>query len=127
LPKSIVGISNGGLNGLPQNPPETVIEETARQEIIEDQYEFSEWDQAQSIRCFVHPCDSSVWRQITGANPWHPPLTAKEYEEAGIPWFDGYRDDKKSLPENSSIPPDRIAQYRNMRRQGNIREFLENP
>lgn len=108
-------------------PTETVIEETARQEIIEDQYEFSEWDQTQTVRCFVHPCDSSVWRQITGANPWHPPLTSKDYKEASIPWSDDYGDDGKPIPENSSIMLDRIVQYANTRRRGEIREFLESP
>ena len=98
-----------------------------RQELHKDPYEFAEWEQAQTARCFVHPCDSSVWRQITDTNPPHPPLTAKDYEEAGIPWLDDYRDDGKPLPENSSITPDLIVQYGNTRRHGEIREFLDIP
>ena len=88
-----------------------------------------------------------VWRQVTGTNPPHPPLTAKEYKQAGIPWFDYYRDDLKPLkgskrlagvksvaqlgqeknsqplPENSSITPELIVQYGNTRRP-RIRELL---
>ena len=96
------------------------------------------------------PC-SMVWRQITGTNPPHPPLTAGEYKNAGIPWFDYYRDDQKPLkgskrlagvksvaqlgkennaqplPENTSITPELIVQYGNTRRPGEIREFSDTP
>ena len=38
---------------------EPAPEATARQEINEDEYDFAEWDQTQTIRCFAHPCDSA--------------------------------------------------------------------
>jgi hypothetical protein len=122
-----------------------------RQEIYQDPYDFADWDQTLTRRCFVHLCNSLVWREITGTNPPHPPLTAKEYQQAGIPWFDYYRDDLKPLkgserlagvksvaqlgkeknsqplPENSSIAPELIVQYGNTRRPGEIREFLDTP
>jgi hypothetical protein len=122
-----------------------------RQEIYQDPYDFADWDQTMTRRCFVHLCNSLVWRQVTGTNPPHPPLTAKEYQQAGIPWFDYYRDDlkplkgserlagvksvaqlgeeKKSrpLPESSSVTPELIVQYGNTRRPGEIREFLDAP
>lgn len=44
---------------------EPALDKTARQEIIEDPYQFAEWDQTQTTRCFVHPCHSMIWRQIT--------------------------------------------------------------
>jgi hypothetical protein len=120
-----------------------------RQEIYQDPHKFADWDQTQTRRCFVHLCNSLVWRQVTGANPPHPPLTAKEYQQARIPWFDYYRDDLKPLkgskrlagvksvaqlgdeknsqplPENSSIAPELIVQYGNTRRPGEIRAFLD--
>ncbi len=102
---------------------EPALEVATRQEILEDEYEFTAWDQAQTVRCFAQPCDSSLWRQITGSNPPLLPLTAKDYEEAGIPWLDDYRHDGKPLPENSSITPDRIVQSRNARQTVEIREF----
>ena len=105
---------------------EPALDEVARQAIIQDPYQFAEWDQSQTIRCFVHPCGPSVWRQITGAKLPHLPLTAQDYEEAGIPWCNAYRDDGKALPENPSITPDRVSQH-DTRRPGEIREFLDRP
>jgi hypothetical protein len=122
---------------------------TMRQEIYQDPHAFAEWDQTQTSRCFVHLCNSLVWRQVTCTTPPHPPLTAKEYTRAAVPWFDYYRDDQKPLrgskrlaevksvaqigeekrnmplPENSSITPELIVQYGNTRRPGEIREYLE--
>jgi hypothetical protein len=124
---------------------------TMRQEIYKDPYPFDDWDQSQSARCFVHLCNSMIWRQITGANPPHPPLTAREYKQSGIPWYDYYRDDLQSLtgskqlagaksvtqigkeknshplPENTSVAPETIIQYGNTRRLREIREFLDAP
>lgn len=124
---------------------------TIRQEIHADPYPFEVWDQDETSRCFVHLANSMTWRQITGENPPHPPITAAEYVEAGIPWFDHYRDDleplegseqfvkvksvkelgaekgEQPLPENTSITPQKIVQYGNARRPREIREFLENP
>ena len=120
-----------------------------RQEIYQDPHAFAEWDQTQTSRCFVHLCNSLVWRQVTGINPPHPPLTAKEYKRACIPWFDYYRDDLTAvdgskildgvksvaelgkakgtspLPDNSSIAPETIIQYGNTRRPEEVREWSE--
>lgn len=122
-----------------------------RQEIYHDHNPLTAWDQTQTRRCFIHLCNSMVWRQVTGTNPPKPPLTSEEYKRAGIPWFDYYRDDQKALkgskqlagvksvaqigeekqsqplPDNSSIAPERIVQYGNARRPGEIREFLDTP
>jgi hypothetical protein len=113
---------------------------TMRQEIFGDTHDFSDWDLSLSSRCFVHLCNSLVWRQVTDSNPPHPPFTAKEYDNAGVPWFDYYRDDlsalsgstvldkvksvfalgeakgEKPLPDDSSIEPELIVQYGNARR-----------
>ena len=106
---------------------EPAPEVTARQEIEEDPYQFAEWEQAQTVRYCVHPCDSSVWRQITGTNPPHPALAAKDYQEASIPWSNEYGENAQPLPENSSITPELIVQYGNTRRPGEIRAFLDIP
>jgi hypothetical protein len=120
-----------------------------RQEIFKDHHNFADWDLSVSSRCFVHLCNSLIWRQITGTNPPHPPFTAKEYAKARIPWFDYYRDDlatlpgstvldnvksvvalgqtkgEKPLPDNSSTQPELIVQYGNVRRSDEVREFIE--
>jgi len=119
------------------------------QEIFKDPHDFSDWDLSLTSRCFVHLCNSLMWRQVTGSNPPHPPFTAKEYARAGVPWFDYYRDDlstlsgsktldklktvfsvgqlkgEKPLPDNSSISPKVIVQYGNTRRPDEVREFVE--
>ena len=122
---------------------------TMRQEIYDDPNDFADWNTAVTSRCFVHLCNSLVWRQITGKNPPHPPLTAKEYANAGIPWFDYYRDDLRAvdgskilggvksvvqlgkakgtapLPDNTTIAPELIVQYGNARRPDEVREWVE--
>lgn len=122
---------------------------TMRQEIYADPIDFADWDTTLTRRCFVHLCNSLVWRQITGTNPPHPPLTAKEYARAGVPWFDYYRDDLPALdgsktlasvksvaqvaaekgtaplPGNDSIKPAQIIQYGNTRRPDEVREWSE--
>ena len=120
-----------------------------RQEIYQDPNDFEDWDTTCTSRCFVHLCNSQLWRQITGSNPPHPPFTAKEYTRRGIPWFDYYRDDLLAmngsealagvktvlqvgkekditpLPDNTSIDPKLIIQYGNTRRPDEVRECLE--
>ena len=63
-----------------------------KQEIFEDPYEMSDWDLTATSRCFVHLANSLVWRAITGKEPPTTPATSKEYERAGLPWFDHYAD-----------------------------------
>jgi hypothetical protein len=122
---------------------------TMRQEIFKDPHDFSDWDSSMTSRCFVHLCNSLMWRQVTRGNPPHPPFTAKEYARAGIPWFDYYRDDlsalsgstvldkvksvfslgqakgEKPVPDNSSMEPELVVQYGNARRPDEVREFVE--
>jgi hypothetical protein len=122
-----------------------------RQEIYKDSREFDEWDTGMTSRSFVHLLNALIWREVTGANPPHPPVTAKEYKRAGLPWFDFYRDDLKALdsakkfaglksiftmgkekkdqplPDNSSVNPQLIIQYGNARRptDATVREGAE--
>lgn len=120
-----------------------------RQEIYDDPHDFADWETGITSRCFVHLCNSQVWRQITGSNPPHPPLTAREYAKSGIPWFDYYRDDLRAvggskildgvksvaelgktkgaspLPDNPTIAPELIVQYGNTRRPDEVREWSE--
>ena len=74
-----------------------------KQEIYEDPNNLEDWDLETSSRCFVHLCDALVWREITGSNPPHPSATAREYERAGLPWFDYYRDDVAVLEGSKAL------------------------
>ncbi len=50
-----------------------------------------------SNRCFVTISNSAVWTAITGERPATEPPTAKEYTEAGLPWFDYYGGDAEAV------------------------------
>lgn len=63
-----------------------------RQEIYEDKYGIDAWDQDHGLRCYVHLANSEQYQAITGHNPPHQPPTAKNYTQAGLPWFDYYGD-----------------------------------
>jgi hypothetical protein len=74
-----------------------------RQEIYADSYAPEEWEPGQTSRCFVHLCNAFVWREMTGENPPQTPVTANEYERAGLPWFDFYRDDLAVLEGSKTL------------------------
>lgn len=118
-----------------------------RQQIYDDPYDFSEWEQQHSSRCFVHIANSLVWRQITSENPPTTPPTAKEYNEAGLPWFEYYGDKlgaldgssklagldsvatkgKKDklvpLPENEPVTPKKVIHLRKGLKRDQVREW----
>jgi hypothetical protein len=73
-----------------------------RQEIYEDEYGIDAWDQEKGFRCFVHLANSAVYQAITGHHPPHKPPSAKDYTNAGLPWFD-YYSDKKALPGTETL------------------------
>ena len=50
-----------------------------------------------SARCFVHITNSLAWRAVTGEEPPTTPLTSREYQDAGLPWFDWYGGDREAL------------------------------
>ena len=74
-----------------------------KQEIYADKHEPQDWDMEHSSSCFVHLCDALLWREITGENPPQTPVTAREYERAGLPWFDYYRDDLAVLEGSKTL------------------------
>ncbi len=118
-----------------------------KQEIYEDPYEVSDWHTEEKSRCFVHIANSMTWRAITGQEPPATPVTAREYERAGVPWFDWYNErnealsgsealektksvaalaeEKKDvpLPENRSMPHDNVVVLRKHLKPGQIREW----
>jgi len=111
-----------------------------KQKIYRDPFNFSDWDHNTSSRCFVHIANSLVWRAITGENPPATPITAKEYNDYDLPWFDYYDDktealegsatlaklksimqkaqEKKDnpLPENESVKPENVKIIKDVRK-----------
>ncbi len=68
-----------------------------RQEIYEDEYGLDAWDQRQASRCFVSIANSAQWLALTGELPPTIPPRAKEYAEAGLPWFAYYGGDAEAI------------------------------
>jgi len=116
-----------------------------RQEIYDDPFKLSDWDQEHAARCFVHISNSQVWRSITSEDPPTTPLTAAEYARHHIPWFDYYSErravegsgvlnrlksvmqfgkEKGDVPlaDNESIDVDKIVMLRKGLTKGQVRE-----
>jgi hypothetical protein len=68
-----------------------------RQEIFEDEYGIDAWDTTAMARCFIHLANSEQFLRITGHAPPTEPPTAKQYSDAGMPWFEYYAADQKAL------------------------------
>jgi hypothetical protein len=117
-----------------------------RQEICEDPYGHGDWYRKTSSRCFVHIANSLVWRAVTGEAPPTIPPTAKQYSDAGLPWFDYYDEivdaldgsnvlenlksviqmgrekGEHPLPENEAATPKRVIRIRRGRKANVVRE-----
>lgn len=68
-----------------------------RQEIYEDPFSIHDWDTEHGSRCFIHLVNSATWQAITGERPPTQPPTAKQYTQAGYPWFDYYDKEQTAL------------------------------
>ena len=68
-----------------------------RQEIYEDDYGLDAWDTTAASRCFVHLVNSEDFVRVTGHRPPTKPISAEDYAEYGMPWFDYYANDAKAL------------------------------
>lgn len=117
-----------------------------QQEIYEDPYGLDVWDQRHPSRCFITIANSAQWMAITGERPPVEPPTARDYTEAGLPWFDYYDADAKAvsgsdvlktlksveqtgkmkgetpLPENESLGVCRVVSLRDTRAR-KVREY----
>ena len=69
-----------------------------RQEIYPDTFNLDDWDIDAAQRVFVSLVHAKDWKKITGDAAPNEPPTAKEYSEAGLPWFDYYGKDQGALP-----------------------------
>ena len=74
-----------------------------RQEIYEDPHGFDAWDGSVRSRCFVHILNSVEFVGVTGGKPPREPVTAQDYSEAGLPWFDYYGGDLQALAGASKL------------------------
>ena len=68
-----------------------------KQKILVDPHDFDAWDQRRGSRCFVSVVNSLQWMAIAGESPPTLPPSAKDYADAGLPWFDHYAGDAEAL------------------------------
>ena len=77
------------------------------QTIEEDRYGIDAWDFDRAERVFVSMVDARVWPDI-GGEIVPTPITSKDYEHQGIPWFDfeGLSD----VPKSDALAPLKTVQ-----------------
>ena len=69
-----------------------------KQDIYEDPHGLDAWDQRHVSRCYVTILNSAQWLAVTGEIPPDEPPTAQQYTDAGLPWFDYYREGPSAVP-----------------------------
>ena len=74
-----------------------------RQSIYPDPHGLETWDTENTSRSFVHIVDSKLWREITGEAAPSTPVTAKEYERAGLPWFELFDEHLETLEGSDAL------------------------
>ena len=82
---------------IPQAPMGLAPGGRMKQDIYDDPYGLDAWDQQHVSRCFVTLVNSAQWMAITGERPPTEPPTARQYTEAGLPWFDYYGGDAAAV------------------------------
>lgn len=73
-----------------------------RQNVYRDPHGLDVWDRDRRARCFVHLVHSAMWREVTGEPAPESPITAREYERSGMPWYALYDEHVPAL-EGSSV------------------------
>jgi hypothetical protein len=74
-----------------------------KQDIFPDQYGIETWDPESTGRVFVHIANSMVWRDITGEEPPHTPISSSLYTQYGFPWFDLYDEGKGDIAGSRTL------------------------
>ncbi len=74
-----------------------------KQKIYPDAHGIDTWNTAERSRVYVHIVNSELWREITGEAPPTTPVTAREYEKHGLPWFDLYDEAAGTLPGTDTL------------------------
>ena len=73
------------------------------QDIEPDPFDLDDWDFAAADRVFVTLVHAKDWKKITGEAAPNEPPTAKEYSQAGLPWFEHYGKDQSALPGSVTL------------------------
>lgn len=68
-----------------------------KQIIHEDEYGLEVWEQETYSRCYTHLVNSERFQGITDKAAPTQPVTPEQYKDAGIPWFDLYKEKPNAL------------------------------
>lgn len=71
---------------------------TMNQKIYPDPYGLSTWNPEPMAVLRVHILNSSYFQAVTKLSAAPTPVDAKTYTDAGLPWFELYDNNRKSLP-----------------------------
>ena len=74
-----------------------------RQVIHPDPFNHDDWDFAAADRVFVTLVHAKDWKKVTGEAAPNQPPTAREYSQAGLPWFEHYGKDQSALPGSATL------------------------
>jgi hypothetical protein len=118
-----------------------------KQTVVPSEYPLDVWDTEHTSRCFVHIMNSEHWHAVTGSPPPQPPVSAKTYTDAGLPWFQLYDESQPSvagstrlgllqsvakvfhtktgapLPDNETVEPQTITELRSGLAKDQVREW----
>lgn len=74
-----------------------------KQSIYTDPHGKETWDLQNSARLFVHIVNSEMWREITGEEPPASPISAKDYTNHRLPWFELYDESVPAIQGSSKL------------------------
>jgi len=89
------------------------------QQIHPDTYGVDSWDENRRRTIKIHIINSESYAEITGLPAPHSPVTADNYQKAGIPWFSSYDESVKTLGGAAAFKRiqgvDKIDQHRGIK------------
>jgi hypothetical protein len=90
-----------------------------KQKIYPDTNGFDTWNPENFGRIYVHIVNSQIYREITGKEPPSTPVSAKEYAQWGMPWYDLYDEGKGDI-----VPPDELAGIKSIHAKDKEKGFV---
>lgn len=74
-----------------------------RQKVYDDPYGVLVWNEISSGSTGLYIVNSADFRQITGRDPPHRPLTLQDYNQHGLPWFELYDEKIPDMPGTTTF------------------------
>lgn len=74
-----------------------------RQKIYPDPFGFEVWDKQTRTEVGVRILNTAEFRAITGRAALPPMMTAKQYADAGLPWFEWYDEHESDVPASPTL------------------------